>query len=130
MLTGCEAAAAGPRIEASKAWGHPTPVGKTGAVYLVIENKGNVADRLVGAASTAAKTVEVHESYMEDNMMKMRPVAGVDVPAGGRVELKPGSYHIMLIDPVVPLQTGNKVVVNLTFEKAGQVTVNADIRKQ
>jgi copper(I)-binding protein len=82
----------------------------------------------VGASCTAAKTVEMHESYLEGNMMKMRLVAGIDVPAGGKVEFKPGGYHIMLIEPVVPLQTGNKVVVNLTFEKAGQVTVNADIR--
>ena len=131
VLTGCQAAAAEPRIETSGAWGRPSPMmDKAGAVYVVIENKGNVADRLVGASSTAAKMVEVHESYMEGGMMKMRPIAGVDVPAGGKVELKPGGFHIMLMELVAPLQTGSKIVVNLKFEKAGQVTVNAEIRLQ
>ena len=130
-LTGCQGAAAAPRIEASSAWGRPSPMmDKAGAVYVVIENKGNVADRLVGASSAAAKMVEVHESYMEAGVMKMRPVAGVDVPVGGRVELKPGGFHIMLMDLVAPLQTGSKIVVNLRFEKAGEMPVNAEIREQ
>ncbi len=130
-LTGCQAAAAAPRIEASGAWGRPSPMmDKAGAVYVIIENKGNVADRLVGASTAAAKMAEVHESYMEAGVMKMRPVAGVDVPAGGKVELKPGGFHIMLMNLVAPLQTGNKIVVNLRFEKAGEVTVNAEIREQ
>ncbi len=130
-LTGCQAAAAAPRIEVSGAWGRPSPMmDKAGAVYVVIENKGNVADRLVGASTAAAKMAEVHESYMEAGVMKMRPVAGVDVPAGGKVELKPGGFHIMLMNLVAPLQTGNKIVVNLRFEKAGEVTVNAEIREQ
>jgi periplasmic copper chaperone A len=131
-LTGCQAAApAAPRLETSGAWGRSSPmVDKAGAVYVVIENKGNVADRLISASSPAAKMVEVHESYMEGGMMKMRPVAGLDVPAGGKVELKPGSYHIMLIDLVAPLQTGSTIVVTLKFEKSGEVAVNAEIREQ
>lgn len=131
-LTGCQAGPAAPRIEASGAWGRPSPmVDKAGAVYVVIENKGNAADRLIGASSPAAQMVEVHESYMEGGVMKMRPVAGgVDVPAGGKVELKPGSYHIMLMDLAAPLQTANTIVVTLKFEKSGEVAVTAEIREQ
>jgi periplasmic copper chaperone A len=130
-LTGCQAAPTAPRIETSGAWGRPSPMmDKAGAVYVVIENKGNAADRLIGASSPAAKTVEVHESYMDNGMMKMRPIAGLDVPAGGKVELKPGSYHIMLIDLVAPLQTGATIAVTLKYEKSGEVAVNAEIREQ
>jgi copper(I)-binding protein len=132
VLAGCQAfTSSGPGIVASAAWGRPSPkIAGATAVYVVIENKGGQADRLTGAASAAAKTVELHESYMENNVMKMRPVAGLDIPAGGKVELKPGGYHIMLIDPVKPLAVGDEISVTLKLAKAGEQTVAVKIREQ
>ena len=131
VLTSCQQAS-GSKISASDAWGRSSPMmAQTGAMYVVIENQGNESDRLIGAASDAAKTVEVHESYMEGDMMKMRPVeGGLEIPAGGTVELKPGGYHIMLIDQVSPLEVGTKIKVTLKFEKAGDVPLEVEIREQ
>ena len=130
ILSGCSAAAAGPQIVQHDAWGRPSPkMAGTGAVYVVIENKGGQADRLVGASSPAAANVEVHESYMDGEVMKMRPVPSVDVPAGGTLELKPGSYHIMLIDLVKPLELGSHIAVTLKFEKSGDVPLDVEIKE-
>jgi copper(I)-binding protein len=130
ILAGCSAAAAGPQIVQHDAWGRPSPkMAGAGAVYVVIENKGGQADRLIGASSPAAAKVEVHESFMEGEVMKMRPVPAVDVPAGGTLELKPGSYHIMLIDPVKPLELGSHISVTLKFEKSGEIPLDVEIRE-
>ncbi len=130
ILSGCSAAAAGPQIVQHDAWGRPSPkMAGTGAVYVVIENKGGQADRLIGASSPAAAKVEVHESYMEGEVMKMRPVPAVDVPAGGTLELKPGSYHIMLIDLVKPLESDSHISVTLKFEKSGEIPLDVEIRE-
>lgn len=72
--------------------------------------------RLVGVESQAAKHVEVHEMAMQDNVMKMREVAGIDLPAGKAVELKPGGYHVMLIDLAKPIAAGDHVALTLIVE--------------
>ncbi len=133
ILSGCQSAqASGPKIVASGAWGRPSPkMAGAAAVYVVIENQGNQSDRLIGAASTAAKAVEVHESFMENDVMMMRPVqGGIEIPAAGKAELKPGGYHIMLIDLVEPLVVGSKIKVTLKFEKSGEMVLEAEIREQ
>lgn len=73
--------------------------------------------KLVAAASPAAGVVEIHEMSMDGSMMKMRALpAGLDLPAGKTVELKPGGYHIMLMDLKAPLKAGDTVEVTLTIE--------------
>lgn len=130
VLSGCAASAAGPQIVHRDAWGRPSPkMAGAGAVYVVIENKGSQPDRLIGATSAAAAKVEVHESYMDGDVMKMRPVPAVDVPAGGTLELKPGSYHIMLIELVKPLERGSHISATLKFENSGDVPLDVDIRE-
>ena len=132
MLSACQQAS-GPKIVTSGAWGRPSPkMAMAGAVYVVIENQGNQADRLIGATSAAAKTVEIHESYMDDNgVMGMRPLeGGLEIPAGNKAELKPGGYHIMLIDLVQPLEAGAKITVTLQFEKSDDIVLEAEIREQ
>ncbi len=83
---------------------------------------------LVAAASDVADAVEIHLSEMKDDVMTMRQVDGVDVPAAGEAVLKPGSYHIMLIGLNQELAVGDKVSLTLTFEKAGQMNVEAEVR--
>lgn len=109
-------------IEIEKPWARATPPGAAiGGGYLVIRNKGPAADRLVGVSSPASARVEIHEMTMEKDVMRMREVKGVDVPAKKSVELKPGGYHLMLIELKAPLKPGDKVPVTLRFEKAGEV---------
>jgi len=77
--------------------------------------------RLVGASSPVAGVTEVHEMKLVDNVMKMRAVPALDLPAGQAVELKPGGYHIMLLDLKQPVAQGASVPLTLVFEgKDGQ----------
>ncbi|MBI4674586.1 MAG: copper chaperone PCu(A)C [Chloroflexi bacterium] len=100
----------------------------TSAVYMKITG-GGMADKLIQAESTVAETVELHTVEMKDGVMKMRPVeGGIDVPANGSVELKPGGFHIMLIGLKQELRAGEKFDVKLTFEKAGVKQVTVEIR--
>jgi hypothetical protein len=99
-----------------------------GAVYVLIENRGREADALLGASSDAAQTVELHETRQEGGVMRMRPLAKVEVPGGGRIEMKPGGQHIMLLGLTRDLHPGDKVTVRLRFERAGEQTVEAEVR--
>jgi copper(I)-binding protein len=108
----------------------PAAAGDRGAAFMVIKNSGAATDALIGASSDVATATEVHETVMQGDQAIMRPVARIDVPAGGQVELKPGGYHIMFIGLKQPLQTGTRVTVDLRFEKAGVVTVEAEVREQ
>jgi copper(I)-binding protein len=74
--------------------------------------------RLVRADSPAAGVSELHEMKMEGDIMKMRAVPGIDLPAGKAVELKPGGYHVMLMDLKAPLTKGSSVPVTLVFQDA------------
>ena len=82
--------------------------------------KSNKTTQLISAASPVAEVVEVHEMVMDGNMMKMRALPKLDIPANTPVELKPGSYHIMLMGLKKPLVDGEKVPLTLSFENAAK----------
>ncbi|MEY4906663.1 MAG: hypothetical protein RL260_381 [Pseudomonadota bacterium] len=88
--------------------------------------------RLVEVRSAAAGVVELHEMAMEGDMMRMRAVAGLDLPAGKAVELKPGGYHVMLMDLKQPIKAGDTVALTLVIEGADKrrstVEVNAIVQ--
>jgi copper(I)-binding protein len=112
-------------------WSRATaPGAATGAVFAELSNVGTTPDQLIGAevASTIVDKVEVHlSSKGADGVMRMAPVAAVEIPAGGGVALKPGSYHIMLIGLKQPLIEGQKLPVTLIFAKAGKVETKSII---
>jgi copper(I)-binding protein len=91
--------------------------------FLKIENKGNIPDQLISASSPVAGEVQLHEMAMDGNVMKMRQVKDIAVPANGSVELKPGGYHLMLLNLKGPFVAGETVPVKLKFAKAGDVEV-------
>ena len=88
--------------------------------------------KLVAASSPAAGVVEIHEMAMDGNVMKMRAVPGIDLPAGKTVDLKPGGYHVMLMDLKRELKAGETVPVTLVIEGADKkretVEVKATVR--
>ena len=130
ILSSCSTAAAGPQLEGREAWGRSSSkMAGAGAVYVTIENKGSEADWLVGAISPAAANVELHESFMDGDVMKMRPIAALEIPAGGTVELKPGGYHIMLVELAEPLAPGSHISTILEFEKSGEIPLDVEIRE-
>ena len=102
---------------------------KAAGAYLTVTNHGAAADRLLGGSSPAAGKVEVHTMEVVNDVMTMRPVeGGLEIPAGGTVELKPGSYHVMLMDVAKPFVEGDTVPVTLTFEQAGAVELALPVR--
>lgn len=94
--------------------------------FMKIENKG-VADQLISASSPVAGEVQLHEMAMDGNVMKMRQVKDIPLPAGGAVELKPGGLHLMLMNIKAPLTAGETVPVKLKFAKAGEVEVKMPV---
>jgi copper(I)-binding protein len=88
---------------------------------------------LTGVASPAAARAELHRTSMEEGVMRMRPVASIDLPSGKAVKLAPGGLHIMLFDLKQPLKPGDKVPLTLTIERAdfssrSVFTVQAEVR--
>jgi copper(I)-binding protein len=94
--------------------------------FMKIENKG-AADQLVSASSPVAGEVQLHEMAMDGNVMKMRQVKDIAVPAGSAVELKPGGLHLMFMNIKAPLTAGETVPVKLKFAKAGEVEVKMPV---
>lgn len=82
-------------------------------------------------ATTTTMMGDTTETTMGDDMgnMTMKPVESIELPAGEMVELKPGGYHIMLIDLVKPLEVGDTIELTLTFEQAGEKTVTAEVKE-
>jgi copper(I)-binding protein len=97
--------------------------GGTGAGFMTIRTAGPAADRLVAARAAIARVVELHTHVRDGDVMRMRPVPAIDVPAGGTVMLQPGGLHLMLIGLTASLEQGATVPVTLVFERAGEIAV-------
>jgi periplasmic copper chaperone A len=122
------ATAQAPAVDAP--WARPTaPGAKVGGAFMTLVG-GKDADRLLAGSSPAAAAVELHTHVMDGGVAKMRAVPAIEVPAGGRVELKPGGLHIMLINLKAPLKAGETVPLKLRFEKAGEVEVKVAVAAQ
>jgi len=104
---------------------------QAGGAYVTIENKGKLADKLVGASSPVAKSVEIHTMAMEGNVMRMREVGQIEIPASGRLDMKPGEgYHLMLMGLRQPLKAGDSFPLTLNFEKAGKAEVKVKVQEK
>jgi copper(I)-binding protein len=126
------ATAAQAQVTVSGAWVRGTVQGQTATgAYMQLRSADGAT--LVGADSSAASIVEIHEMRMEGNTMRMRGVEQLELPAGRTVELKPGGYHVMLMDLKAPLKKGDTVPIKLKVRsKSGQtqdVEVKAEVRE-
>jgi hypothetical protein len=108
------------------AWARATTA-KVGGAFLMVHNEG-AADRLVSVSTPIANKAQIHQTKTENGAMEMRAVDGIDVPAHGMIEFKPGGYHIMLMGLTKPLKMGDSFPVTLTFAKAGAATVTVDVK--
>ncbi len=120
-LAQTDPAATRPTVE--HAWARATvAVVKTGAAYFTITGHG-AADRLLSATTPVAERAELHMTGNDGNVMRMRPVDGLAVPATGAVTLDPGGYHLMLVGLRQPLVAGQHFPLALTFQNAGAMRV-------
>lgn len=126
LLATAAHAAGAAGIAIQDAWTRATAPGQVVAGgFMTVVNTGTTADRLLRASSTAARAVQMHESRVDDGVMRMREMTdGVTVPAGGRVEFKPRGLHLMLVDLKAPLQAGARVPVTFEFAHAGRITAS------
>lgn len=115
-------------VKIEKVWVRPAPANGTSAVFMVIKNAGKNPDRLVSASTDSAKIVELHDHIADGDVKRMRPVNGIDIPAGGEVILKPGGLHVMLFDLTRELIKNDKIHLILNFEKAGKVYLEVPIK--
>jgi copper(I)-binding protein len=125
------AAQASAEVTVTEAWVRGTVAGQTATgAFMKLKSSKDVT--LVNAASPAARIVEVHQMVMGGNVMAMRSVDDVALPAGKTVELKPGGYHVMLIDLPRTLAKGDKVPITLTFVdkdgKRSKLEIKAEVR--
>ena len=102
------------------------PGQKAAGGFMKIVDQG-AADQLISASSPIADEVQLHTMTMEDNVMKMRQVKSIDIPANGSVELKPGGLHIMIMGIKEPLAAGSSIPLKLKFAKAGEVEVKLPV---
>lgn len=130
-LAACQSTPKPAEIQASEAWGRPSPMSATvGVFYLKITNSGGQDDKLLSVESQACRVIELHETVMEGDTMGMRPVPEgfVLIPAGETVEFKTGGLHLMCIDKQADFSPGTKLPLTLQFENSGAIELEAEIR--
>ncbi|MDH3700284.1 MAG: copper chaperone PCu(A)C [Alphaproteobacteria bacterium] len=102
--------------------------GRVGVAYLRLRNSGDESDRLIGATTPAAEHASLHTHRMTGDILRMRPVDAIPIPAGGTAMLKPGGLHIMLMRMTRSLKQGEIFPLTLTFERAGTITVEVTVK--
>ena len=128
LVLGFAAQAQAADVQVERAWSRGTVVGQqAGGAFLTLKNGGAAPDRLLGASSSVADHVEMHTMKLEGDVMRMREVEAIDVPAGQSVALEPGKLHLMLMGLKAPLKVGSSFPLVLKFEKAGEVKVDVSV---
>jgi copper(I)-binding protein len=131
LLAACEVAAEEYRLQSLRiahAFARATPPGAmSSGAYLTIENEGAAAATLLSATSPIAGAVELHQMTMNGGVMSMRAVRTIEVAPGSKLELKPGGYHLMLLDLKQSLKQGEKFPLKLTFGNLGTVEVAVEV---
>jgi copper(I)-binding protein len=106
----------------------PLP-GRTATVaYLDLENRSSKSITLYGASSPAFGRAELHETTISDGVASMRPVASIVVDPGSRLQFAPGGKHIMLIDPLKAVLPGASVPLQLHYDDAGLLAIEAEVQ--
>lgn len=127
LLGGMAALAQSAAVQVDGAWARATVQGQKGTgAFMSLTAKDAI--RLVGVSSPVAGVAEVHEMKMEGDVMKMRAVPALDLPAGKKVDLKPGGYHVMLMDLKAPLAKDSTIPVTLLFKDAKGVESRLELK--
>ena len=141
LLVGCQSAPKPPQLAFKSVWSRSVKVaahadsgvhahGSNGVVYLNIENRGGVADRLLRAHAAACAVTELHQTIMQGDRMMMQPVTeGLEIPSHGELRLAPRGHHIMLMNLKRSLNVGDSLEVHLEFAHSGVKTVYSHVRE-
>lgn len=122
------ASSAWAEVTVEKAWVRATPSpGRATAGYAEIVNSGPVSDQLLGVHAASAEMTELHQSKSDGGMMTMQVIPVLEIPANGRVELRPGDYHLMIMGLTRPLKVGDTLDLEFIFKSAGKQIVKAKV---
>ncbi len=127
VLLACLAGAAHAQVTVSEPWARATVATQkaSGAFMTLTASRDS---RLVEARSPVAGTVEIHEMTLQDNVMRMRAIDGLALPAGKAVKLEPGGYHVMLMDLKQQLKAGETVPLTLVFEGPDKTRETVEVK--
>jgi len=123
LLTNIAYAAGSLRIENTWSPAAP-PVAKVMAGYMTINNTSKHAVKITATKSPLFKTVEIHLTEMKNGMMSMIKQENLNIPANGKLELKPGSLHMMLMGKLKPIKTGSSIPVTISFDNGESSNIN------
>ena len=128
LLASCNKSGS-PDIQISNAWARETVAGQAAtAAYMTLGNRGTGDDRLIAISTPAPAKAMLHASDNAGGIARMRPMeAGLAVPAGATVELKPGGSHVMVTGLGGPLRAGDTLKLTLRFEKSGERPVDVRV---
>lgn len=126
LLAAAPAASIAAELTVTEAFSRATPGRGPGAAYATIQG-GDAADRLLSVTSPRAAKVALHSMTMQGDVMRMREIPAIEIPAGATVKLAPGALHLMLEGLTAPLRQGETVPLVLTFERAGERRVEAPV---
>lgn len=150
VLSGCRRSSDTAEISIEEVWSRPVMIAaaeragaipdsdmtgrhhssSNGVVYLLVQNHGGAADRLLRARSEVCEVTEIHQTTMDGDRLMMQKVdGGIEIPARGNAKLAPRGYHIMLMGLKNALAVGDSFAVQLEFEKSGLKTVFSKIRQ-
>lgn len=129
-LFGLVACSGAKELTVSEVWARPGLAEGNSGVFFEINNPTKTDDRLLSASSDVAGAVELHQTTMEDGVMKMTPQEFVSVPAGEQVAFKPGDYHVMLIGLKDALNVGDSFTLTLNFENAGAIVIEVSVQQE
>lgn len=116
------------QVQIEKPWMRATPPGaKIAAGYMTLRNSSASPERLVGASSPAGARVEMHVTIKDGEILRMREVKALEVPAKGVLELKPAGTHLMVVDIKQPLKAGDRIPVTLRFEHSKEIAVEFEV---
>jgi copper(I)-binding protein len=117
-------------LEFADPWARATAPGQgNGAAYLTIRNHGE-ADRIVRAEAAVSRKVELHTHEVDaQGVARMIEIPAIELPAHATTELKPGGLHVMFIGLHAPLEAGKRFPLTLVLEKAGEVTLEVEVRR-
>jgi copper(I)-binding protein len=109
--------------------GHGMSMGDVSAAYMLIANTGSEAEVLVSASSDVSDMTQVHQTTVENGMARMGEIEGLEIPAGGNVELMPGGYHVMFMELKRPLLPGEYITITLTFASGLELTMTVPVKE-
>lgn len=109
-------------------WARASVGSGAGAAYFSVVNNGHGDDRLLAASTDVADAAELHTHIKDGDVMRMRRIDAIDLPAGATTALQPGGLHVMLLGLKAPLQSGEVFPLTLSFANAGDVTVEVQVK--